>query len=132
MEEISGINHIGIRVADLDRSIAFYRKLGFEVVGPIGMESISNMKHPSGICINFIPNADAGITNNILLDSVDRPAGYTHVALDVNDIVSVEKRVQELGITITEGPVTLPSGDIMFFIRDPDMNVIEFYQNSAR
>ena len=93
MEEISGINHVGIRVADLDRSIAFYRKLGFEVVGPIGMESISKMKPPSGICINFIPNADAGITNNILLDSVDRPAGYTHVALDVSDIASVEKKI---------------------------------------
>jgi lactoylglutathione lyase len=131
MKEISGINHVGIRVADLDRSISFYGKLGFEVVGPIGIESISNMAHPSGICINFIPNADSGITNNILLDSVDRPSGYTHVAFDVNDIVSAEEKILELGIPITEGPVTLPGGDIMFFIRDPDSNVIEFYQNSS-
>ena len=132
MKEISGINHIGIRVVNLDRSITFYQKLGFEVVGPIGMESISNMAHSSGICINLIPNADPGITNNILLDSVDRPPGYTHVALDVDDIVSVENKIREMRIPITEGPVTLPGGDVMFFIRDPDRNVIEFYQNSSR
>ena len=132
MEEISGINHIGVRVADLDRSITFYRKLGFEFVGPIGIESITNMKHTSGICLNFIPNADTSITNNILLDGVDRPPGYTHVALNINDIASAEKKILEMGIPITEGPVTLPSGDVMFFIRDPDRNVIEFYQSSSR
>lgn len=130
MKEITGINHIGIRVADLERSAEFYRQLGFEVVGPIGMEAIANMEHPSGIRINFIPNADSGITNNILIDSVDRYPGYTHVALNVDDIVSAEKSIQALGIHITEGPVTLPSGDVMFFIRDPDKNVIEFYQSS--
>ena len=34
-----------------------------------------------------------------------------------------------LQIPITEGPITLPDGGIMFFIRDPDRNVIEFHQN---
>ena len=87
------------------------------------------MEHPSGVTINFILDADSGITNNILMDVPEKHPGYTHIALDVNDIESIEKAIKKLGITITEGPVTLPDGGVMLFIRDQDRNVIEFHQN---
>jgi len=109
MEEITGINHIGIRVSNLDTARKFYEKLGFKfIAGPIGPEPVAIMEHASGININFILNADSGITNNILMDVIERHPGYTH----------------------TEGPITLPNGGIMFFIRDQDKNVIEFHQNA--
>ena len=39
MKQITGINHVGLRVRDLETSRAFYEKLGFEfIVGPIGPE----------------------------------------------------------------------------------------------
>ncbi len=87
------------------------------------------MEHPSGVSINFILNADSGITNNILMDVPERHPGYTHMALDVSDIGEVELAIRDLGIEITEGPITLPDGGVMFFIRDQDRNVIEFHQN---
>jgi len=131
MKEIVGINHIGIRVENLERARKFYEQLGFVFLsGPIGPEPVAIMEHPSGVNINLILNADAGITENILMDVNQKYPGYTHIALDVNDIKAVQGKIEHLGIKITEGPITLPNGGIMFFIRDQDKNVIEFHQNA--
>lgn len=131
MKEITGINHIGIRVASLEKARQFYEQLGFVfIAGPIGPEPVAIMEHPSGVNINFILNADSGITENILMDVPKRHPGYTHVALDVTNISSIEEKLKQLGIKITEGPITLPDGGVMLFIRDQDKNVIEFHQNA--
>jgi lactoylglutathione lyase len=132
MKEIVGINHVGIRVTDLAMARRFYEQLGFEfLAGPIGPEPVAIMEHPSGVNINFILNADSGITENILMDVPERHPGYTHIALDVTDIETVEASINDMGIEITEGPITLPDGAVMFFIRDQDMNVIEFHQSPS-
>jgi len=131
MKEIIGINHIGIRVSNLDAARKFYQQLGFKfIVGPVGPEPVAIMEHASGVNINFILNADSGITNNILMDVTERHPGYTHMALDVTDIRVIETKINELGINVTEGPVTLPNGAVMLFIRDQDLNVIEFHQSA--
>ena len=130
MKEIIGINHIGIRVKNLNSARAFYEQLGFIfIVGPIGPEPVAIMEHPSGININFILNADTNTEENILMDITNKYPGYTHMALNVNDIKSAQNSIQQLNIKITEGPITLPNGSVMFFIRDQDNNVIEFHQN---
>ncbi len=130
MKEISGINHIGIRVTHLDKARDFYELLGFEfLIGPVGPEPVAIMEHPSGVNINLILNADSGIANNVLMDVTEKHPGYTHIALDVTNIKAVEARIKDLGIKITEGPITLPDGAVMLFIRDQDRNVIEFHQN---
>ena len=130
MKEITGINHVGIRVTDLEKARQFYEQLGFVfITGPIGPEPVAIMKHPSGVTINFILNADSRVTENILMDVPERHPGYTHMALDVNDIEAIEEALKKLGIKITEGPITLPDGGVMLFIRDQDRNVIEFHQN---
>lgn len=127
MEEITRINHIGIRVKSLDASRAFYEKLGFEfIIGPVGPEPVAIMEHPSGININFILNADADCDNNVLMDVPGKHTGYTHMALEVTNLASAIKKVKDLGIKIT-GEVKTEHA-IFFFIRDPDMNVIEFNQ----
>lgn len=131
MKEIIGINHIGIRVTNLETARAFYEQLGFIfLAGPIGPEPVAIMEHPSGVNINLILNADTKTNNNILMYVAERYPGYTHVALDVNNIKSAQDAIKKLSINITEGPITLPNGDIMFFIRDQDKNVIEFHQNA--
>jgi len=132
MKEIFGINHVGIRVSDLAEARKFYEQLGFEfLVGPVGPEPVAIMEHSSGVNINLILNADSGVTENILMDVPERHPGYTHIALDVTDIEAVESEVKTLGIEITEGPITLPDGGVMFFIRDQDRNVIEFHQRPS-
>ena len=70
MKQIAGINHIGLRVRDLETARGFYEKLGFEfIVGPIGPEPVAVMEHPSGININFILNASEDASrDNLLMD----------------------------------------------------------------
>lgn len=131
MKEITGINHVGIRVTNLDTARKFYEKLGFIfLVGPVGPEPVAIMEHPSGVVINLILNANSGISENILMDIPEKHPGYTHIALDVSDLESIEATLKRLDIAITEGPITLPEGGSMLFIRDQDNNVIEFHKNA--
>ena len=129
MKEISGINHVGLRIRDLALSRAFYAVLGFEfIVGPIGPEPVAVMEHPSGVNINFILNASYDASaDNILMDVSAKHTGYTHIALEISDRESVKQQLTKAGVSITE-TVELPDGAVFFFIRDPDGNVIEFHQ----
>jgi len=130
MKAITGINHIGLRVTDLSTARAFYEKLGFEFIyGPAGPEPIAVMIHPSGINLNLILNGVSSMKDNILMDVPEKYAGYTHVALEINDAQAVQKSLESQGIEITEGPVNFPGGTSLF-IRDQDRNVIEFYKVS--
>jgi len=130
MKNIIGIDHIGIRVFDLAAARTFYEKLGFVFIeGPIGSEPVAILSHPCGVVVNFILNAAQSPTENILMDIPKKHAGYTHVALKVNDLAAIETQLQQLQINISEGPVNF--GDkhgSSIFIRDPDKNVIEFHQ----
>jgi lactoylglutathione lyase len=131
MKEITRVNHLGLRVKDLNTSRAFYEKLGFKfIAGPIGPEPVAIMEHPSGVNINFILNADAHCTDNVLMDTPQKHTGYTHVALKVTSAKSALQSVKALGMTIT-GEVE-HDGAKFFFIRDPDRNVIEFHQPANR
>ena len=131
MKEITGINHVGLRVRDLEITREFYEQLGFEfLAGPVGPEPVAIMEHPSGVNINFILNAspDASSTN-LLMDEKEKHTGYTHIALEVTDAESVEGQLEAAGIAITE---KVEFGDAyFFFIRDPDGNVIEFHRPAA-
>jgi len=122
---ISGVNHIGIRVADAARSEAFYAKLGFVVTARHDAASVVILRNESGVEINLIVNAEREFDGtNVLMDEPPKRAGYTHVALGVASIQETIKKLVELDINISDGPVLL--GDAMsLFIRDPDRNVIE-------
>lgn len=129
MKQISGINHVGIRVRNLAVTRAFYEKLGFEFIeGPVGPEPVAVMIHPCGVNMNFILNASKNAdSDNVLMDRSTKQAGYTHMALEVSDLESVEQQLGDMGIPIT-GDVELPTGARFIFIRDPDRNVIEFHR----
>lgn len=128
MKQITRINHVGLRVRDLAVTRKFYEGLGFEfLVGPVGPEPVAIMEHPSGVNINFILNASPDAApHNVLMDEPTKQAGYTHIALEIEDAPAVRNQLESLGIEITE---TVEFGDAMFFfIRDPDGNVIEFHR----
>jgi lactoylglutathione lyase len=129
MKEITRINHVGLRIKSLDSSRGFYEELGFVfIAGPVGPEPVAIMAHPSGATLNLILNASDGPTLNMLMDLPEKHTGYTHMALEVNDLESVQKQLKDFDIAVTEGPVTMPGGATSLFIRDPDDNVIEFHK----
>lgn len=131
MITIRRVNHIGIRVADRARSIAFYRQFGFEPVYEDANEPVVIVRNAEGVEINFIVNAaDANEGRNILMDEPVKHAGYTHVALDVASIDDTVAALDDLGIAISDGPLKLGAG-YSLFVRDPDANVIELRQDDA-
>ena len=133
MKEITKINHVGIRVANLERSRGFYDKLGFKfLMGPVGPEPVAIMEHPSGVNINFILNADSQSSTNMLMDVPQKYPGYTHMALEVTDIQLVTMQLSNMAIELSGGPTTIPDGSVFVFIRDPDGNVIEFHQPAEK
>jgi lactoylglutathione lyase len=132
MLDITGINHVGLRVRDLDISRKFYAQLGFEfIAGPLGPEPAAIVEHPSGVNINFILNTsnDAPLHNVLMQKDIKYP-GYTHIALEINDAQLISSQLEEMGITITERVEY--NGAKFFFIRDPDDNVIEFHQPAKK
>ncbi len=125
---ITGVAHLGIRVRDLASSRAFYEMLGFEfIVGPVGPEPVAILKHPAGVEINLVLNANDPEPNNVLMDVADKHAGYTHVALAIRDLDQALALLSEHEIEITGGPNHYPNGAKGLFIRDPDRNVVELY-----
>ncbi len=129
MKQILKINHVGLRVRSLEAARRFYEKIGFKfLAGPIGPEPVAIMEHPSGININFILNASEDTPPaNLLMDIAAKHTGFTHIALEVDELRAVEREIHAAGIEITER-VSLPSGAEFFFVRDPDGNVLEFHQ----
>ncbi len=128
-QQVLGIAHIGIRVYELERARTFYELLGFNfVVGPIGPEPVAIMSHPSGIEINFILNAANDSAENVLMDIEAKHAGYTHIALTVQNVAEVQAELEKAGVIMSGGPITFSGGSVSIFVRDPDRNVIEFNQ----
>jgi lactoylglutathione lyase len=124
---IERVDHIGIRVRDLDRALAFYRVLGFTLVHRAVGDDVAIVRNEHGVELNLIFNANAGDPDsNILMDVPDKFAGYTHMALRVVSIPATITALNANDIAITQGPVSFgQSGQVSVFVRDPDRNVIE-------
>jgi len=125
--DIERVDHIGIRVRDLDRALAFYRILGFTLARRATGDDVAIVRNPQGVEINLIFNADAGEpAENILMDIGRKYPGYTHVALRVASIPQTIAALAANRIAITQGPVQMgQAGGVSVFVRDPDRNVIE-------
>jgi lactoylglutathione lyase len=124
---IERVDHVGIRVRDLDRALDFYRALGFELVHKVTFDAVAIIKNEAGVEINLIINANAGdAAKNILMDVGEKYPGFTHVALRVGSIPATIAALKSNDIVITDGPVKFgDGGGVSVFIRDPDRNVIE-------
>lgn len=128
---ILGLAHVGIRVHDLARSVAFYELLGFtKTVGPIGSEPVAILDHPSGIELNLVLNAPDPAAPNVLMDVPDKHPGFTHIALLVPDLEAARATLEAAGISLSGGPVQFTPTARGFFVRDPDRNVIELHQHT--
>ena len=117
--------HTCYRIGDIDRSVAFYEKIGFEVAGrmPIGEEAINVFM---GLPGEEIPCLE--LTYNHGVTGYDHGTGYNHIALGVEDLDSTLERLATLGIE-PEKPPYRPGGRTeghrIAFVRDPDGNRIE-------
>ncbi|MCZ6838763.1 MAG: VOC family protein [Alphaproteobacteria bacterium] len=125
--DIEQVDHIGIRVAELDRAMSFYQVLGFKLVHEDTNDAVAIIKNSRDVEINLIYNAnDDNGGDNILMDVANKYPGYTHVALRVSSIKAAMEALAENDIAITQGPVSFGlDGNVSLFVRDPDRNVVE-------
>jgi lactoylglutathione lyase len=111
--------HTCYRIGNIDRSVAFYEKLGFSEVRrmPIGEEAIN--------VFMALPGEDPRLelTYNHGVDSYDLGSGYNHIALLVDDLDSTLEALTGEGIE-PEKPPYRPGGRSeghrICFLRDPD------------
>lgn len=125
--EIPAVDHIGIRVRDLERAMKFYAALGFSLHAKATNDAVAIVRNAHGVEINLVynANADAG-GKNILMDVGEKYPGYTHVALRVASIKAAIEALRANAIRITQGPVAFGAdGHVSVFVRDPDLNVVE-------
>jgi lactoylglutathione lyase len=126
MIAIEQFDHLGIRVTDKARALAFYARFGFELVHESDFDAVVVIKNSAGVELNLIINGiDRTNGKNILMDVPEKHPGFTHVAFRVADIARTIAVLKETGTVITQGPVTFGDGHVSVFVRDPDRNVIE-------
>lgn len=127
MIDIHAVDHIGIRVADLERAVRFYELFGFSVEHRAENDAVVVIKNRHGVELNLVYNAnDDNAGKNILIDVPRKYPGYTHVAFRVSSIADSMRMLRENNIAITQGPVSFGrDGHVSLFLRDPDRNVIE-------
>ena len=92
MLDMKTIDHVGIRISDRERSVAFYEKLGFNLVADGGFDAGHPlvMVHPSGINFNLLGPATARHGENVLMDDPEKFPGITHVALKMESVEATE------------------------------------------
>ncbi|MEZ5078854.1 MAG: VOC family protein [Solirubrobacterales bacterium] len=116
--------HVCYRIGEIDRSVAFYEKLGFQEVRrmPIGDEAVN--------VFLALPGEDPRLelTYNFGVDSYELGTGYNHIALLVDDLDGTLEGLAAEGIE-PEKPPYRPGGRTegsrIAFVRDPDGYRIE-------
>jgi lactoylglutathione lyase len=125
---VSELIHTCYRIAEIDRSVSFYEKLGFEERGrlPIRDEAVNVfMGLPGdGARLELTWNRDHG-------EPYELGTGYGHIALAVDDLDATLARLAELGIEPEKPPYRVrDGGSRLCFVQDPDGYRIEMIEGA--
>ena len=118
--------HLGLRVADLDRSLAFYTALGYEVVGrvpetPLGHLTMLKLPGDEFVAIELVHDPTQG--------DVERGAGLSHFVVKVESLNSTISELAARGIDVDQPEAPDGSDDVRTtWVIDPDGNRIELVQ----
>jgi lactoylglutathione lyase len=124
----SQLLHTCYRIGDIDRSVDFYAKLGFEEIGrlPIRDEAINVFMGLPG------DGPRLELTYNHGVDGYDLGTGYNHIAVTVADMDGTLERLATVGIEPEKPPYTVSeNGPRLCFVRDPDGYRIELIETAG-
>jgi lactoylglutathione lyase len=126
---VSELIHTCYRILDIDRSVDFYAKLGFEEQArlPIRDEAINVfMGLPGdGARLELTWNKDQN-------EPYEIGTGYGHIAVTVDDLDGTLAALAEKGIEPERPPYTVrDGGSRICFVRDPDDYRIELIESAA-
>ena len=119
----TGIQHIGIPTNDIETTIAFYHKLGFETA----FETVND-----GDRVVFLKFASLVIETYESKDAAMKSGAVDHIALDVKDIEKTYELINQEGLNTTKDTIHfLPfweNGVKFFTIEGPNKEKVEFSQ----
>ncbi len=120
--------HTCYRITDIDRSVAFYRALGFEERRrmPIREEAIN-------VFMGLPGDGDRlELTYNFGVDSYELGTAYGHVAVTVDDLDGTLERLAGEDISPERAPYNVrEGGPRICFVRDPDGYRVELIERSG-
>jgi lactoylglutathione lyase len=117
--------HIGLRVEDLERSLAFFTNLGYEVVGAVPETEFGNLtmlKLPDDdfVSVELVHDPTAGPVH---------PGGLNHLVIQVEDLHATVARLAAQGIQADAPSSPSESEDLWTtWLTDPDGYRIELVQ----
>jgi lactoylglutathione lyase len=121
--------HTCYRISDIDRSVTFYRALGFNEIGriPIRDEAINVFM---GLPDDG-PEPRLELTYNFGANSYELGTGYGHIAITTPDLDVALERLKEQGIEPEKPPYSVrEGGNRLCFVRDPDGYRVELIERS--
>ncbi len=127
MQGITSIGHVAVRVADIDRSLAFYTgRLGFPEMLRLHRDDGSlwlvYLRITDEQYLELFPDARGGRA------PAEDANGLNHLCLTVDDIEAVIGRLAERGIPLLRPLKRGADGNRQAWIEDPDGNRIELME----
>jgi lactoylglutathione lyase len=124
----SELIHTCYRIGDIDRSVGFYERLGFEELGRMNIrdEAINVFMGLPG------DGARLELTYNHGVSEYELGTGYNHIAMTVSDMDATLEGLARTGITPEKPPYTVSDGGSrLCFVRDPDGYRIELIEREG-
>jgi lactoylglutathione lyase len=126
---IKKLLHTRYRVADLEKTVAFYRDV-------LGLKQTRRHKSPRGSELVFFkaPGSDEEIEICKFDDSGPIVVGpdLTHLAFEVEDMEQFVRQTAAKGYPLSDGPHRTESGDAIAFIDAPEGYEIELIQRGNK
>ena len=123
---LAGIHHVTLSVSDLDRTLAWYRKvLGFE---PVMSSEVDGMRKAlltrDGIRVSFVEHGALAEPGPF----TERRVGLDHLSFAVTGREELDRWAEILdGHEVRRSPIVAGTmGDVLSF-RDPENIALEFY-----
>jgi lactoylglutathione lyase len=115
--------HVGLRVTDLPRSLAFYQAIGYEVVGsvpetPIGHLTMLKLPDDDFVTVELVDDGNP----------VDRGTDVSHYVVQVESMADMLDVLADHGIEPVAPGRQSDDGPKTTFIADPDGRRIELVQ----
>ena len=126
------LDHVMLRVMDLNRSLAFYRDT-------LGMQVLRQVDYEAGQFTNVFLSFDANTESSLELtynwqqtEAYEKGRVFGHLALMVDDVHAAVAALEQAGVCIKTPPKQMAHGTrTIAFVLDPDDNLIELLEPLA-
>ncbi len=122
---VTGLQHIGLPTEDMEKTVGFYKRLGFKIAYETVLEA-------DNVRVVFMKLTNLMIEAYEVKEAAKVYGAIDHIAIDVSDIGAVYKEICEMGLNNLNDKVNeLPfweNGVKFFTIEGPNKERVEFGQ----